>query len=144
MAKLTIKEKEIQNKNIERKQRGYKDFWLLLGIVAFVWLLESPAIVGLLMSDTRSHFHSYGVFMIILSTVGFLTAVLLLALDKRKASVIISSVSSLLILLICALIYVGYERALNTSDMNVAQIIVSYVMPLIVPISNAIMVSRRI
>lgn len=144
MAKLTIKEKEIQNKNMERKQRGYKDFWLLLGIVVFVWLLESPAIVGLLMSDTRSHFHSYGVFMIILSTVGFLTAVLLLALDKRKASIIISSVSSLLILLICALIYVGYERALNTSDMNVAQIIVSYVMPLIVPISNAIMVSRRI
>ena len=144
MAKLTIKEKEIQKENELRKKRGYKDFWLLLIIVFVIWLLQSPAIFGLISSDTRSHFHSYGVFMIVISSVGFLTAVLLLALDKRKASIIISSVSSLLILLICALIYVGYERAINTSDMNIAQIIVSYVSSIIVPVANAIMVSRRI
>ena len=144
MAKLTIKEKEIQMDRELKKKRGYKDFWFLLIIVAVIWLLQSPAIVGLLSSDTRSHFHSYGVFMIVISTVGFLSAVLLLAFDKRKASVILSSVSSVLILLICALIYIGYERAVNTSDMNVAQIIVSYVSSVVVPVANAIMVSRRI
>ena len=144
MAKLTIKEKELRNKQTEKLSKGYKDFWYLLIIVGVMWLLELPAIIGLLSSDTRSHFHSYGVFMIVIATVGFLSAVLLLALDKRKASVIVSSVSSVLILLICALIYWGYERALHVSNMHVLQIIVSYVSSIIVPIANAIMVSRRI
>ncbi len=144
MPKLTLKEKEIQREKLSRKERGYKDFWFLLIIVGIVWLLQIPAIVGLLGSDTRSHFHSYGVFMIFFSVIGFSLSVLLLYLDKRKASVIISCVAAVGILLICALIYVGYERALNTSEMNVAQIIVSYVTPLAVPIANIIMVKKRI
>ncbi|MEE1279343.1 MAG: hypothetical protein UHH95_00750 [Oscillospiraceae bacterium] len=144
MSKLTLKEKEIQREKLSRKERGYKDFWFLLIIVGIVWLLQAPAVVGLLGSDTRSHFHSYGIFMIFFSVIGFLLSVLLLALDKRKASVIISCVAAASILLICALIYAGYERALNTSEMNVAQIIVSYVTPLAVPIANIIMVKKRI
>lgn len=144
MAKLTLKEKALQRERQEKKQKGYKDFWYLLIIVGVIWLMQLPAIIGLLMSDTRSHFHSYGIFMIVITTVGFLTSVLLLALDKRKASVIVSSASSLLILLTCALIYWGYERAVNVSNMHIAQIIVSYVSSLIVPIVNAIMVSKRI
>lgn len=143
MAKLTLKEKEMQREMQSRKESGYKDFWYLLLTVGIVWLLETPAIVGLLGSDTRSHFHSYGVFMIFFSVVGFLTAVLLLALNKKKASIIISCTSAAFILLICALIYVGYKSALNTSDMNVAQIIVSYVTPLAVPVANIIMVTKR-
>lgn len=144
MSKLTIKEKEIQREKLSRKERGYKDFWFLLIIVGIVWLLQTPAVVGLLGSDTRSHFHFYGIFMIFFSVIGFLLSVLLLALDKRKASVIISCVAVAGILLICALIYMGYERALNTSEMNIAQIIVSYVTPLAVPIANIIMVKKRI
>lgn len=144
MAKLSLKEKELNRERQEKLKKGYKDFWYLLIIVGVVWLLQLPAIIGLLMSDTRSHFSSYGIMMIIITTVGFLTAVLLLALDKRKSSVLISSISAALILLICALIYWGYERALNVSNMHVAQIIVSYVSSIIVPIANAIMVSRRI
>lgn len=144
MPKLTLKEKELIREIEKKKKKGYKDFWYLLGIVVFVWLLQLPAIIGLINSDTRSHFHSYGVFMIIITTIGFLTAVLLLALDKRKASVIVSCVSAFLILLICALIYWGYERAVNVSNMHVAQIIVSYVSGIIVPIANAMMVSKRI
>ncbi len=143
MAKLSLKEKELNRERLEKKQKGYKDFWYLLIIVGIIWLLQFPAIIGLLMSDTRSHFHSYGIMMIVITTVGFLTSVLLLALDKRKSSILISSISSALILLICALIYWGYERALNVSNMHVAQIIVSYVTSIIVPIANAIMVSRR-
>ncbi len=144
MPKLTLKEKEITNKKLGLQNKGYKDFWWLLLIVFIIWLLESPAVVGLLLSDTRSHFHSYGIFMIFFSVIGFLTAVLLLALDKRKASIIVSCVSAGFILLICALIYVGYNRALNTSDMNVAQIIVSYITPIAVPAFNIIMVNKRI
>lgn len=144
MAKLTLKEKELNRERQEKMRKGYKDFWYLLIIVGVVWLLQLPAIIGLLMSDTRSHFHSYGVFMIVITTVGFLTSVLLLALDKRKSSVLISSISAALILLICALIYWGYESALNVSNMHVAQIIVSYVSGITVPIANAIMVSKRI
>lgn len=143
MAKLTLKEKELARAAEEKNKKGYKDFWYLLGIVAFIWLLQLPAIIGLLMSDTRNHFHSYGIMMIVVTTVGFLTAVLLLALDKRKSSVLISSISSFLILLICALIYWGYERALHVSNMHVMQIIVSYASSIIVPIANAIMVSKR-
>lgn len=144
MARLTLKEKEEQRERQRRKERGYRDYWFLLLIVGIVWLLETPAVVGLLLSESRSHFFSYGIFMIILSVGGFLTAVLLLALDKRKASVIVSSITAVLILLICALIYAGYQRAINISEMNVQQIIVSYVTPLAVPIANIIMVSRRI
>lgn len=143
MAKLSLKEKELNRQREEKIKKGYKDFWYLLIIVGVIWLLQLPAIIGLLMSDTRSHFHSYGIMMIVITTVGFLTAVLLLALDKRKSSILISSISSALILLICALIYWGYERALNVSNMHVAQIIVSYVTSIIVPIANAIMVSKR-
>lgn len=143
MAKLSLKEKELNRQREEKLKKGYKDFWYLLIIVGVIWILQLPAIVGLLMSDTRNHFHSYGVMMIVITTVGFLTAVLLLALNKNKSSILISSVSAALILLICALIYWGYERALNVTNMHVAQIIVSYVSSIIVPIANAIMVSRR-
>ena len=144
MAKLSLKEKELNRERQEKIRKGYKDFWYLLIIVGVVWLMQLPAIIGLIMSDTRSHFHSYGIMMIVVTTVGFLTAVLLLALDKRKASIIVSSISAALILLICALIYVGYERAVNVSNMQVPQIIVSYVSCIIVPVANAIMVNKRI
>jgi len=82
--------------------------------------------------------------MLVVSVVGFSLTVLLLALDKRRASIIVSVVSAALILLFCALIYAGYESAINTSDMQVMQIVVSYVTPVIVPIADIIMVNRRI
>lgn len=144
MAKLTLKEKEIQKKLEDRKARGYKDFWYLALIVLVVWLLETPAIYGLISSESRTHFNSYGIFMLVVSVVGFSVTVLLLALDKRRASIIVSVVSAALILLFCALIYAGYEKAINTSDMNVMQIIVSYVSAVAVPIADVIMVNRRI
>ena len=143
MPKQTLKEKEILKKSEERKNRGYKDFWYLLLIVAVIWLLQAPAVAGLLLSDSRSHFNSYGVFMLVVSVVGFYLTVLLLALDKRRASIIVSVVSAALILLFCALIYTGYESAINTSEMNVLQIIVSYVSAVAVPIADIIMVNKR-
>lgn len=144
MAKQTLKEKELLKQKEERKRKGYKDFWYLLLIVFGVWLLEAPAVAGLLLSNSRQHFNSYGIFMLIVSVVGFLLTVLLLALDKRRASIVISCISAGLILLFCALVYAGYESAINTSEMNVIQIIVSYVTPLAVPIADIIMVNRRI
>ena len=144
MAKQTLKEKEELRKREERKKHGYKDFWYLALIVLGVWLLEAPAVAGLLLSESRSHFNSYGIFMLVVSVVGFSLTVLLLALDKRRASIIVSVVSAALILLFCALIYAGYESAINTSDMQVMQIVVSYVTPVIVPIADIIMVKRRI
>ena len=143
MPKQTLKEKEILKQKEERRQKGYKDFWYLLLIVLGVWLLEAPAVAGLLLSSSRQHFNSYGIFMLIVSVVGFLLTVLLLAFDKRRASIIVSCISAGLILLFCALIYAGYESAINTSEMNVMQIIVSYVTPLAVPIADIIMVNRR-
>ncbi len=143
MPKQTLKEKELLREKEERKNRGYKDYLFLLLIVVLVWLLEAPAIAGLILSDSRAHFNSYGIFMLVVSVVGFLLTVLLLALDKRRASIIVSCVSAGLILLFCALIYAGYESAINTSQMNVMQIIVSYVTPLAVPIADIIMVNRR-
>jgi len=144
MPKQTLKEKELLKEKTERKNKGYKDFWFLLLIVVLVWLLETPAIVGLLMSDSRQHFNSYGTFMLVVSVVGFLATVLLLALDRRKASIVVSCISAGLILLFCALIYAGYESAINTSEMNVMQIIVSYVTPIAVPVADIIMVNRRL
>jgi len=144
MAKQTLKEKEVLKKREGRKARGYKDFLYLALIVFVVWLLEAPAVYGLILSGSRSHFNSYGIFMLVVSVVGFSLTVLLLALDKRRASIIVSIVSAALILLFCALIYTGYESALNTSDMNIMQIIVSYVTPVAVPIADIIMVNRRI
>ena len=144
MPKQTLKEKELLKEKTERKNKGYKDFWFLLLIVVLVWLLETPAIVGLLMSDSRQHFNSYGTFMLVVSVVGFLATVLLLAFDKRKASIVVSCISAGLILLFCALIYAGYESAINTSEMNVMQIIVSYVTPIAVPVADIIMVNRRL
>ena len=144
MPKQTLKEKEVLREKEERKQKGYKDFWYLLLIVLGVWTLEAPAVVGLILSDSREHFNSYGIFMLVVSVVGFLATVLLLAFDKRRASIVVSCISAGLILLFCALIYAGYESAINTSDMNVMQIIVSYVTPLAVPIADIIMVNRRL
>ena len=144
MPKQTLKEKELLKEKTERKNKGYKDFWFLLLIVVLVWLLETPAIVGLLMSDSRQHFNSYGTFMLVVSVVGFLATVLLLAFDRRKASIVVSCISAGLILLFCALIYAGYESAINTSEMNVMQIIVSYVTPIAVPVADIIMVNRRL
>ena len=144
MPKQTLKEKELLKEKTERKNKGYKDFWFLLLIVVLVWLLETPAIVGLLMSDSRQHFNSYGTFMLVVSVVGFLATVLLLALDRRKASIVVSCITAGLILLFCALIYAGYESAINTSEMNVMQIIVSYVTPIAVPVADVIMVNRRL
>ncbi len=144
MPKQTLKEKELLKEKIERKNKGYKDFWFLSLIVVLVWLLETPAIAGLLLSDSRTHFNSYGAFMLVVSVVGFVTTVLLLAFDKRRASIVVSCISAGLILLFCALIYAGYESAINTSEMNVMQIIVSYVTPLAVPIADIIMVNRRL
>ncbi len=144
MPKETLKEKELQREKQLRYQYGYKDFWLLAAIVLFVWLLEAPAIFGLLVSESRKHFNSYGVFMLVTSLVGHISTVLLLAFDKRKASIIVSCVAGGLILLYCSLIYVGYESALNTSEMMVQQIIVSYVIPAAaVPVADIIMVNRR-
>lgn len=144
MAKLTLKEKDETKEKIRRRDGGYKDFWLLLGFVVLTWILELPAIVGLLMSESREHFHYYGVFMIVASVVGYLLSVLLLALDKRGASMTLSIISGALILLFCALIYSGYESALNTSELMIVQIVTSYAVPaLLVPISNIIMVRRR-
>ena len=144
MPKQTLKEKELAKKIEQRKSRGYRDYLYLLLIVVVVWLLEAPAIIGLLHPESKSHFNSYGSFMLIVSLVGFSLTVLLLALDKRKASVIISVVSAALILLFCALIYTGYEGVLGTSENNAVQIIVSYVTPVIIPIADIIMVKRRI
>ncbi|MBQ7799668.1 MAG: hypothetical protein IJ370_04175 [Oscillospiraceae bacterium] len=144
MPKQTLKEKEVLREKEERKQKGYKDFWYLLLIVLGVWMLEAPAVVGLILSDSREHFNSYGIFMLVVSVVGFLATVLLLAFDKRRASIVVSCISAGLILLFCALIYAGYESAINTSNMNVMQIIVSYVTPLAVPIADIIMVNRRL
>ncbi len=144
MPKQTLKEKEILKRKEERKRKGYKDFWYLLLIVFGVWILEAPAVVGLLLSNSREHFNSYGIFMLIVSVVGFSLTVLLLALDKRRASIIVSCISAGLILLFCALVYAGYESAINTSEMNVMQIIISYVTPLAVPIADIIMVNRRL
>ena len=144
MPKQTLKEKELLKEKTERKNKGYKDFWFLLLIVVLVWLLETPAIVGLLMSDSRQHFNSYGTFMLVVSVVGFLATVLLLAFDRRKASIVVSCITAGLILLFCALIYAGYESAINTSEMNVMQIIVSYVTPIAVPVADIIMVNRRL
>lgn len=145
MAKLTLQEKKEIYEKKKRYERGYKDFWLLLLIVVAAWILEFPAVLGLMLSESREHFHSYGVFMIVVSLVGHLTTVLLLALDKRKASIIISVISGVLIILFCSLIYIGYERALNTSEMMIQQILVSYVIPAVmVPIADIIMVKRRI
>ena len=143
MPKQTLKEKELLRQKEDRKNRGYKDYLFLLLIVVLVWLLEAPAIAGLLLSNSRAHFNSYGIFMLVVSVVGFLATVLLLAFDKRRASIIVSCSSAGLILLFCALIYAGYESAINTSEMNVMQIIVSYVTPLAVPIADIIMVNRR-
>ena len=145
MPKLSLKEKQVQKEKQARFERGYKDYWYLLLITVVSWLLESPAVAGLLMSESRNHFNTYGVFMIVASTVGFLSAVLLLAFDKRTASIIVSIASGLFIILTCTLIYAGYERALNTTEMNVMQIIVSYAIPAVsVPLANIIMVNRRI
>ena len=144
MPKLSLKEKQIQNEKQARYERGYKDYLYLLLATAVCLLLESPAIIGLLMSESRNHFNTYGVFMIVAS-VGFLISVLLLALDKRKASIIVSVASGLFIVLTCTLIYAGYESALNTTEMNALQIIISYAIPAIsVPTLNIIMVNRRI
>ena len=127
MPKETIKEKEIKREKQLRFERGYRDYWWLLG------------------SESRNHFNSYGVFMIVTSLVGHLSAVLLLFFDKRKASIIVSCVAGALIVLYCTLIYSGYESALNTSDLNVLQIIVSYVIPAVaVPFADIIMVNRRL
>lgn len=144
MPKQTLKEKEEYKQKLERYSKGYKDYWYLLLLTVVVWILESPAVAGLLMSDSRSHFHSYGIFMAVVSVVGFLLSVLLLALDKRRASIILSCVSAGLILLFCALVYTGYESALNTSGLQVVQIIVSYVTPVSIPVANIIMVNKRI
>lgn len=145
MAKLTLQEKKEIYEKQKRYERGYKDFWVLLLIVVAAWILEFPAVLGLMLSESREHFHSYGVFMIVVSLVGHLTTVLLLALDKRTASIIVSVVSGVLIILFCSLIYIGYERALNTSEMMIQQILVSYVIPaVIVPVADIIMVKRRI
>ncbi len=145
MAKLSLKEKELLKEKRRRYQKGYKDFWWLLLITVGAWLLEAPAVIGLLISESRTHFHSYGVFMIVVSTIGYLTTVLLLALDKRRASIIISCISGALILLFCAFVYAGYDSALNTSEMKIMQIIISYVIPaLAVPTADIIMVNRRI
>lgn len=144
MPKQTLKEKEEYKQKLERYSKGYKDYWYLLLITVIVWLLETPAVAGLLMSNSRNHFHSYGIFMAVVSVVGFLVSVLLLALDKRKASIIISCVSAGLILLFCALVYVGYESAINTSGLQVLQIIVSYISPVSIPVANIIMVNKRI
>ena len=145
MPKETIKEKEIKREKQLRYERGYKDFWWLLGIVIFEWILEAPACFGLVSSESRAHFNSYGVFMIVTSFVGHLSTVLLLSLDKRKTSIIVSCVTGALIILYCTLIYSGYESALNTSDLNVMQIITSYVIPAVaVPFADIIMVNRRL
>lgn len=144
MPKLSLKEKQAQKAKQARFERGYKDYWYLLLITAVCWLLEFPAILGLLMSESRNHFNTYGVFMIVAS-VGFLVAVILLAFDKRKASIIVSVVSGLFVILNCTLIYAGYERAVNTTEMNALQIIISYAIPAVaVPLANIIMVNRRI
>ncbi len=144
MAKLTNKEKQELKEKQRRYERGYKDYWFLLLITVVVWVLESPAVFGLLTSESRQHFYAYGVGIIIASTVGFLLSVLLLALDKRRASIIVSCVSAGIILIICALVYAGYNRALNTSNLMVMQIITSYITPVAVPVANIIMVNRRI
>jgi len=144
MPKQTLKEKEEMRIKEERYAKGYKDYLYLALMVFVVWLLETPAVVGLLLSDSRSHFNSYGIFMIVVSVIGFSLSVLLLALDKRRASIIISCTSAALILLFCALIYAGYDSALNTSEMQIMQIIVSYVSPVSIPIANIIMVNKRI
>ncbi len=144
MAKQTIKEKEEQRKKQERYERGYKDYWFLLLITFICWILESPAVYGLLADSSRDHFPPYGVAILVVSTVGYLLAVLLLALDKRKGSIIASVTSGLLIVLFCAFIYAGYERA-HKSEFNVAQIVVSYAIPAVaVPLANIIMVNRRL
>ena len=144
MPKLSLKEKQVQKEKQARFERGYKDYLYLLLITVVCWILESPAVAGLLMSESRNHFNTYGVFMIVAS-VGFLISVLLLAFDKRKASIIVSVASGLFIVLTCTLIYAGYERAVNTTEMNMMQIIVSYAVPAIsVPFANIIMVNRRI
>lgn len=145
MPKETIKEKEARKEKQLRYERGYKDYWWLLAIVVFVWILELPAVYGLVVSESREHFNSYGVFMIITSLVGHLATVLLLALDKRKASIIVSCIAGVLIILYCTLIYSGYDSALNTSDLKIMQIIVSYVIPAVaVPFANIIMVNKRL
>ena len=145
MPKETIKEKEIKREKQLRYERGYRDYWWLLGIVLFVWILESPAVYGLIVSKSREHFNSYGVFMIVTSLVGHLSTVLLLSLDKRKASIIVSCITGALIILYCTLIYSGYERALNTSDLNILQMIISYIMPAVaVPFADIIMINRRL
>ena len=144
MPKLTLKEKEELKVKKERYSKGYKDYLYLALMVFVVWLLETPAVIGLLLSDSRSHFNSYGIFMIVVSVIGFSLSVLLLALDKRRASIILSCVSAALILLFCALIYSGYDSALNTSGMQIMQIIISYVNPVSIPIANIIMVNKRL
>ena len=144
MPKLTLKEKEELKVKKERYSKGYKDYLYLALMVFVVWLLETPAVIGLLLSDSRSHFNSYGIFMIVVSVIGFSLSVLLLALDKRRASIILSCVSAALILLFCALIYSGYDSALNTSGMQIMQIIISYVSPVSIPIANIIMVNKRL
>ena len=58
MPKQTLKEKEEYKQKLERYSKGYKDYWYLLLLTVVVWILESPAVAGLLMSDSRSHFHS--------------------------------------------------------------------------------------
>ena len=144
MPKRTLKEIERDRKQLERYNRGYKDFWALAAIVLGVWLLEAPAVIGLVLSQSRSHFNTYGTFMLIASVVGFGATVLLLALDKRKASIIVSIISFAVIVLVCVLVYKGYESAISTSGNHVQQIIASYVSPIVVPIATIIMVKRRI
>jgi putative membrane protein len=77
--------------------------------------------------------------------IGIVATVLLLALDKRKASIIVSCIAGVLIILYCTLVYSGYDSALNTSDLKIMQIIVSYVIPAVaVPFANIIMVNKRL
>ncbi len=144
MAKLTLKEKESLRKQTRRQEHRYRDLkWLIL-IVLGVWLFQSPAVYGLIVSTSRSHFRFYGWFLLLVSVLGFAVTVLLLALDCRRASIIVSWSAAALIMLVCALIYIGYNRALNTSNLHVPQIILSYGLCLAVPIADTIAVRRRI
>ena len=148
MPKLTLKEKEENKEKELRYKKGYKDFWWLLLITFGVWLFETPAVVGLILSVTinnsQEHFYGYGVAMAVVSVIGFLLTVIFLAFDKRAASIIASVITSAFILLICALVYTGYNSALNTSGFMVIQIITSYIIPITIPVVNIIMVNRRI